>query len=210
MAAAGLTLSTKDKKSAVKLRMLDSDSRGAAGEASTSQEVVLGEPLAFYQLPEGEVLWLGCGAALGPAPAGHGSCRLAVVVVVPSLCCAQTKSKPIQLCGLIFGTHAHCPLPAHAGGWYLEYAQLYTAGQAQALAEARGLPLSLPLGFDRSSELLRSTARQHALLEDILGRPSFWHPFCIFPLPLSFTLFAFMRGGCARRTEMQNALSLPD
>ncbi|GAB4820263.1 hypothetical protein N2152v2_007309 [Parachlorella kessleri] len=55
------------------------------------------------------------------------------------------------------------------GIWYLEYCQLYTAGQAEELAAEQGIHLALPAGFDRHNELLKSTARQFAALEDVLG-----------------------------------------
>ncbi len=57
-----------------------------------------------------------------------------------------------------------------SGTWYLEYCQLYTAQQAELLAAARGGQLTLPVGFDRHNELLKSTERQFAALDNVIGK----------------------------------------
>ena len=56
------------------------------------------------------------------------------------------------------------------GSWWLEYCRLYSAVEATAAAAAHGVALTLPPGFDRSSEeLLKGVQREHAPLRDAAG-----------------------------------------
>lgn len=135
--AGGLVLSTKDKKTAVRLcpgglteeeaedeefransgRRSSASSRGGSGgalaapasaaEAATDVEPVLAEPQTFYRLAD--------------------------------------------------------------GSWWLEHCRYFTAEQAEAAATAAGVALVLPVGFDRTSELLKAVGREHAPLADVAG-----------------------------------------
>ncbi len=55
------------------------------------------------------------------------------------------------------------------GSWHFEMCRFYTAAQAEAAAAAAGRSLVLPQGFDRSCELLRALEREHAPMSDIAG-----------------------------------------
>ena len=55
------------------------------------------------------------------------------------------------------------------GSWHFEMCRFYTAAQAEAATAAAGRSLVLPQGFDRSCELLRALEREHAPMSDIAG-----------------------------------------
>lgn len=55
------------------------------------------------------------------------------------------------------------------GSWHFELCRFYTAAQAEAAAAAAGRTLVLPQGFDRSCELLKAVEREHAPMSDIAG-----------------------------------------
>lgn len=55
------------------------------------------------------------------------------------------------------------------GSWHFEMCRFYTAAQAEAAAAAAGRTLVLPQGFDRSCELLKALEREHAPMTDIAG-----------------------------------------
>ena len=100
VAALGLTTSTKDKKTAARLR-------DPSSASCSDSDPLLAEPCTFYRLPDAT--------------------------------------------------------------WFFEFCRYYTAAQAEALAAAAGMALLLPPGFDRSCELVRSVARQHAAMSEIEG-----------------------------------------
>ena len=147
LSAAGLILSTKDKKTAVRLqpwglteeeaedaefkvsgRRTSSTSTGGQSAAAAArqqqqqrgeeQEPVLGEPQTFYRLPDG-TWWL-------------EYCR--------------------------FYTAAQAEAAAAAA-----------AAQQQGPGVAA---LALPHGFDRGCELLKAVEREHAPMSDIAGEPT--------------------------------------
>ncbi|PRW20191.1 hypothetical protein C2E21_9173 [Chlorella sorokiniana] len=150
-----LLLSTKDKKTAVRLRPggllsrteeeAEDDefqpsssggrSRGRRSSASSSARTC-GAP---------------AGAAGSPADSGGRGQQQ-----------QQTEEEPVLAEPQTFYRLAD-------GSWHLELCRFYTAAQAEEAAAFAGRTLVLPQGFDRSCELLKAVEREHAPMADIAG-----------------------------------------
>lgn len=149
-AAGGLVLSTKDKKTAVRLQP------GGLTEEEAEDDDFQAASTSGRRSSQGSQ---GSMARRGGSSSGKAGVSLAA---------AQGEEEEEAEAPVLAEPQTFYRLPD--GSWWLEYCRFFTAAQAEQAAAKAGRSMALPPDFDRTCELLKAVGREHGPMGDIAGR----------------------------------------